>query len=136
MLVRMRTLLLPLALGVIAPIVGACGSDTPSGPVFQNPATVRVQNELMGPVLFFRARPCGTTDWGLDLLPSDPIAGKIQPNESKDITVEAGCYDMQAQSLPTPNPSPELVTTEIFDAQVTAIQPYVWILHAEPDNPA
>jgi len=136
MLVRKRTLPLLIAIGTMSPLVAACGDDGPTGPNFTNPATITVQNELPGPVLFFRARPCGTTDWGEDLLPSDPIAGTIQPGESKDITVEAGCYDLQAQALPGTEPSPNLITYEVFDQQVTTSQAFTWILRSDPDDPA
>lgn len=136
MLVRNRTLPLLLAVGMMSPLVVACGDDGTTGPVFQNPATITVQNELQGPVLFFYAKPCGTMDWGEDLLPPGPVEGTIQPGESKDITVEAGCYDLRADALPSPEPSPNLIMYEYENNQVTSAQPFLLILRADPDTPA
>lgn len=135
MLVRIRQLALVLAMGAVAPFFGACSDDGPTQPVFQNPATITVNNQLMGPVLFFRVRACGTTDWGQDLLPSDPVEGTIQPGTSKDFTVEAGCYDMQAQHLESTDPGP-LITKEILNNVVTASQGFTWDLREDPEDPA
>ncbi|MDH3732482.1 MAG: hypothetical protein OEU54_03070 [Gemmatimonadota bacterium] len=119
---------------VLLPIA-ACSSDAPMGPTFQNPSTIRVANNLLGPVLFFRVRACGTTDWGQDLLPTDPIEGTIQPGESKDFTVEAGCYDLQAQHLETTDPGP-LITKETFDQNASTVAILNWTLEETPGGPS
>lgn len=135
MRVRIRPLLLVLAIGAAAPLFVACSDDGPTQPVVQNPATITVNNQLMGPVLFFRVKACGTADWGQDLLPADPVEGTIQPGTSKEFTVEAGCYDMQAQHLESPDPGP-LVKKEIFNNVVTESQGFTWDLMEDPDQPA
>lgn len=104
-----------LMVAAVALPLAACGDDTlDPGEQFENPSTVRVQNELMGPILFFHARACGTTNWGPDLLPLGPVEGTIQPGDSKDFTVEAGCYDFRAQHLETTDPGP-LITKIMAD---------------------
>jgi len=132
MLARTRMPSLLLTIGMMGPLVAGCGDDGPTGPIFTNPATITVQNELDGPVLFFFVRPCGTTDFGEDLLPSDPVEGTIQPGDSKDFTVEAGCYDMRVLHLVSVSPGPP-VTKEIFDKQVTAAAGFTWRLTSDPD---
>lgn len=135
-MLRKRTLPLLIALGAVSAGVTACGDDGTTGPVFTNPATVTIQNELPGPVLFVYARACGTTDWGEDLLPPGPVEGTIQPGASKDITLEAGCYDLRADALPGTEPSPNLVMHEALNSQLTTAQPLIWILRSEPEDPA
>lgn len=129
-----RTIAALLALAVVLPFA-ACSDNSPTGPNIENPATIRVQNDLFGPVIFFRARACGTTDWGADLLdPIDPIEGTIQPGDSHEFTVEAGCYDLQAQHLETTDPGP-LLTKETFDFQATTVTAQVWTLQELPAGP-
>ncbi len=125
-----------LAVGLtIVPLLG-CGDDEGPGMTFVNPSTIRVVNDLEGPVLFFFARPCGTTDWGEDLLPSDPVNGTIQPGNSKDFTVEAGCYDLRAQHLETVDPGP-LITKEIFDQTASPVSILTWRLsEGAPGGPS
>jgi hypothetical protein len=103
--------------------------------MFENPSTVRVINNLGGPVLFFFVRGCGTTDWGDDLLPLDPVEGTIQPGASKDFTVEAGCYDFKADHLETIDPGP-LVTKETYDQAASPVAIVTWTLEATPGGPA
>ncbi|MFV1987128.1 MAG: hypothetical protein ACC682_07590 [Gemmatimonadota bacterium] len=120
---------------MLVSIAGCSDSSGPQLPIFDNPSTVRVVNDLLGPVLFFRVRGCGTTDWGEDLLPTDPVEGTIQPGNSKDFTVEAGCYDLQAQHLETTDPGP-LVTKEIFDVSASPVTIFTWTLEEVPAGPA
>ena len=133
-----RNKLLRIAGGVfvaaVAVTLAACSDDTPTGPGFENPSTVRVENQLFGPVLFFRVRACGTLDWGEDLLPLDPIEGTIQPGDSKDFTVEAGCYDFQAQHLETTDPGP-LITKETYDRVASPVTTVTWRLEDLPTGP-
>lgn len=112
-------------------VVGACGDSAPTGPTFQNPSTIRVDNQLQGPVLFFRVRACGTVDWSEDLLSNHPVDGTIQPGATKDFTVEAGCYDLQAQHLATPDPGP-LLTQETEDIVASPVTPATWTLRGQP----
>lgn len=120
-------------LGALALLVavGACSDSTPTGPEFENPSTIRVDNQLQGPVLFFRVRACGTVDWSEDLLPTDPVDGTIQPGAQKDFTVEAGCYDLQVQHLETTDPGP-LVTKETEDVVAQPLTPATWTLRGDP----
>jgi hypothetical protein len=120
---------------MLVSIAGCSSDDGPMNPIFINPSVVRVENNLSGPVLFFRVRGCGTTDWGEDLLPTDPINGTIQPGASKDFTVEAGCYDLQAQHLETTDPGP-LITKEIFDVAASPVTIFTWPLDEVPTGPA
>ena len=124
-----------MAVAMMLPIAACSDDNGPMGPPIQNPATIRVVNNLGGPVLFFRVRACGTTDWGDDLLPTDPIEGTIQPGASKDFTVEAGCYDLQAQHLETTDPGP-LLTKEIFDQNASTVAILSWTLEDTPSGPA
>jgi len=121
------TLLVPLA---------GCG-DSPVDPTqnFVNPSTVRVRNNLMGPVLFFFTRSCGTTAWSEDLLPNDPVNGTIQPGTSKDFTVEAGCYDLWAQHLETAEPGP-LIDKMISNQIASPVTPLVWVLDETANGPS
>lgn len=125
-----------VAVVALALPIAACGDD-PVAPVqmFDNPSTIRVVNNLLGPVLFFHVRACGTTDWGEDLLPLDPIEGTIQPGASKDFTVEAGCYDFWARHLATVDPGP-LVEKMVFDQVASPITPVVWNLDEISGGPS
>ncbi len=123
------------AVVMLVSIAGCSSDDGPMNPIFENPSVVRVVNNLFGPVLFFRVRGCGTTDWGEDLLPNDPVNGTIQPGASKDFTVEAGCYDFQAQHLETTDPGP-LVTKEIFDQAPSPVGITTWTLEDVPSGPS
>ena len=128
MLRRKRKLLGALAVAAIAlPLVG-CGED-PIAPeaTFDNPATIRVRNNLGGAVLFFYNRGCGTTDWSADMLSNDPVDGTIQPGDSKDFKVEAGCYDFWVRHLETVDPGP-LVDKQIFNAAVSPVNVFIWNL--------
>ena len=112
---------------MLLPLAG-CGDD-PIDPTqnFENPSTIRIANNLMGPVLFFFVRSCGTTAFRGDLLSNDPVEGTIQPGASKDFTVEAGCYDLFVQHLQTTEPGP-LIDKMIFDQIATPITALVWVL--------
>jgi len=118
----------------IALTIAACSSDKVTGPPIENPATIRVQNELLGPVLFFFVRACGTTDWGEDLLPLDPIEGTIQPGDTHDFTVEAGCYDLQARHLESPEPG-ALIIKEELDVSLAPLAIHTWRLEDLPQGP-
>lgn len=123
-------------LAAVALSLGACSDDAgPGGMMFVNPSTIIVANELGGPVIFFNVRSCGTTDWGPDLLPSDPTTGTIQPGEDRSFTVEAGCYDLRAQHLQTTDPGPlqEKIQENVVASPLT---PYTWTLTDAPLPPA
>lgn len=122
-----------MALALVLPIA-ACNSDKVTGPPIENPSTIRVVNNLFGPVLFFYVRACGTTDWGEDLLPLDPIEGTIQPGDSKDFTVEAGCYDLRARHLETADPGP-LIDKEEQDVNASPLAIHTWVLQDLPQDP-
>ena len=112
---------------MLSPLAG-CGDD-PFDPIqnFVNPSTIRVKNDLMGPVLFFFVRSCGTTAFSEDLLSNDPVEGTIQPGAQKDFTVEAGCYDLFAQHLETSEPGP-LTDKMIFDQIASPVTALIWVL--------
>ena len=115
----------------------ACGDSDPvvPEPTFESPSTVRVVNRLLGPVIFFFARPCGTSDWGSDLFGTDhPIEGTIQPGGQRDFTVEAGCYDFRAVHLETTEPGPAIEKI-IFNQSATPVTPVVWTLEDDPVDP-
>ncbi|MDE2720421.1 hypothetical protein [Candidatus Palauibacter polyketidifaciens] len=117
--------------------LAACGEDDPvvPEPMFDSPSTVRVVNRLFGPVIRFFARPCGTSDWGQDLFGTDhPVEGTIQPGDSRDFTVEAGCYDLRAEYLETTEPGP-LMAKMIFNQAATPVTPVIWTLEDDPANP-
>ena len=136
MFVKSRKLTRLLVLAAVALPLAACGDDVVAPPVFENPSTVTIVNELLGPVLFFRVRACGTTPWSEDLLPNDPVTGTIQPGTQKDVTVEAGCYDFQAQHLPDTSGPGELITKEIENQVASPAAPVTWVLVENPGNPA
>lgn len=120
-----------------APEGGTIGCFTPagSGATCINPSTIRVQNDLDGPVLFFKVRACGTTQFSEDLLPPDTINGTIQPGTQKDFEVEAGCYDLQAEHLETTDPGP-LLTKSISDVSVSPVAIFTWTLTEAPGGPS
>jgi hypothetical protein len=123
-----RGLLSALTVAAIAlPLVG-CGED-PVAPelTLNNPATIRVRNNLGGAVLFFYKRDCGTEEWSADLLPSDPVEGTIQPGAEKDFIVEAGCHDLWARHLATVDPGP-LIDKQLLNQSVTSISVFIWNL--------
>ena len=115
--------------------LSACGDSGSIGPTFDSPSTVRVVNQLFGPVIYFFARPCGAADWGHDLFGTDdPVAGTIQPGQSRDFTVEAGCYDLRAQYLESTEPGPLLEKT-LFSQTASPVTPVVWTLEDDPADP-
>jgi len=115
---------------------GVAGCFTPAGTgTCINPSTIRVQNNLLGPVLFFKVRVCGTTEFSADLLSNDPIEGTIQPGTQKDFTVEQGCYDLRAEHLMTTDPGP-LVIKEISDVSVSPVSVFTWPLSETPGGPS
>ncbi|WP_419942877.1 hypothetical protein [Candidatus Palauibacter sp.] len=125
------------ALTVIAWSLSGCGDgdSVAPEPTFDNPSTLRVVNRLAGPVLFVYAKPCGTQDWGGDLFRSnDPIEGTLQPGNSKDFTVEAGCYDLQAVHLETTEPGP-LIEKFSFNQAASPVTPIIWTLEEESADP-
>ena len=127
MTVMRRTLLSGIAAVMLGLAFQAC-SDDPAGPppqMFDNPSTIIVRNRVLGPILFFHVRTCGTTQWSEDLLPLDPIEGTIQPGADKEFTVEAGCYDLWARHLETTEPGPP-IEKMIFDQQATPVSPLIW----------
>ena len=127
-----------VAIVAIGLSLAACGDSDPVDPepMFDSPSTVRVVNRLLGPVILFYARPCGTSDWGSDLFGTDhPVDGTIQPGGSKDFTVEAGCYDLRAEHLETTEPGP-LFTKMIFNQSATPVTPVVWTLEDDPVDPS
>jgi len=126
-----------VAIVAIGLSLAACGEGDPvvPEPTFDSPSTVRVVNRLLGPVIFFFARPCGTSDWGTDLFGTDhPIEGTIQPGGQRDFTVEAGCYDFRAVHLETTEPGPALEKI-IFNQSATPVTPVVWTLEDDPVDP-
>ncbi|MDE2664201.1 MAG: hypothetical protein OXI39_14540 [Gemmatimonadota bacterium] len=117
--------------------LAACGDSDPvvPEPTFESPSTVRVVNRLLGPVIYFFARPCGTSDWGSDLFGTDhPVEGTIQPGGQRDFTVEAGCYDFRAVHLETTEPGPG-IEKMIFNQSATPVTPVVWTLEDDPVDP-
>ncbi|MDX1577586.1 MAG: hypothetical protein R3266_03840 [Gemmatimonadota bacterium] len=134
---RSRKFTQALLLAALAVPLAACGDDdTMAPPPLENPSTVIVENRLEGPVLFFRVRTCGTTAWGDDLLPSDPVNGRINPGEDREFVIEAGCYDFQAQHLPDSSGPGQLVTKETFDRTVSPVAITTWTLMETPSGPA
>lgn len=118
--------------------LAACGDSDPvvPEPTFDSPSTVRVVNRLLGPVIRFFARPCGTSDWGSDRFGTDhPIEGTIQPGASKDFTVEAGCYDLRADHLETLEPGPLLMKT-VRNQAASPVTPVIWTLEDDPVDPS
>lgn len=131
-----RKLLKLFVLGAVLLPIAACGDSTVDPTQnFVNPSTIRVTNNLMGAVLFFRVRTCGTTDFGPDLLPLDPLNGVISVGTSKDFTVEAGCYDLMAQHLEGDMPGP-LVDKTIFDQTATPVAILTWNLEEVTAGPS
>lgn len=135
MLCSNRGLLSALTVAAIAlPLMG-CGEEAVAPePTLNNPATIRVRNNLGGAVLFFYKRDCGTEEWSVDLLPNDPVGGTIQPGASKDFTVEAGCYDLWARHLETVDPGP-LVDKQLFNQSVSQVSVFIWDLDDIGDGP-
>ena len=126
-----------VAIVAIGLSIAACGEDDPvvPEPMFDSPSTVRVVNRLLGPVIFFFARPCGTSDWGQDLFGTDhPIEGTIQPGGQRDFTVEAGCYDFRAVHLETTEPGPALEKM-LFNQAASPVTPVIWTLEDDPVDP-
>ncbi len=126
-----------VAIVAIGLSIAACGDGDPviPEPVFDSPSTVRVVNRLFGPIIYFFARPCGTSDWGSDLLGTDhPVEGTIQPGAARDFIVEAGCYDLRADYLETTEPGP-LLSKMIFNQSATPVTPVVWTLEDDPVDP-
>ena len=120
-----------LAAGVLLGAV-ACSSDGPTQPPpIQNPATIRVINGTSGKIIFLFFRDCGSTNWGDDRLPEDPVTGVIVPTESKDFTVEEGCYDLRADHLEGPQPGP-LVTETSLNRVVIKGTTLTWVVSGEP----
>ena len=124
------------ALATMVWLVSGCGDDAlPTEPILDNPSTIRVVNRLAGPVIYVYARPCGTSDWGADLFRTDdPIDGTIQHGGSKDFTVEAGCYDLQARHLETTEPGP-LVEKFAYNQAASPVTPIIWTLEEDSRNP-
>ena len=123
-----RGLLSALTVAAIAlPLVGCGEEPVAPEPTFDNPATIRVRNNLDGAVLFFYKRDCGAEEWSEDLLPNDPVEGTIQPGASKDFTVEAGCHDLWARHLETVDPGP-LVDKQLFNQSVSPVNVFIWNL--------
>ena len=125
-----RRLLGVLAVVAVALPFAACGDDAMAPPPqLDNPSLVLVRNNLLGPVLFFFARSCGTTGWGGDLLSNHPVDGTIQPGAEKEFTVEAGCYDFFAQHLENTDPGgQELIDKMIFGENLSPVATFVWNL--------
>ncbi|MCG8466609.1 MAG: hypothetical protein MJB57_00155 [Gemmatimonadetes bacterium] len=120
---------------LVVPIAG-CGDDTIDPTMnFVNPSTIRVTNNLEGAVLFFFVRTCGTTNWGEDLLPLDPLEGVISVGTSKDFTVEGGCYDLWAQHLEGPAPGP-LIDKMAFDQVASPVAILNWVLEEISSGPS
>jgi len=144
---RIRRSLTGAAVAVVLLTVAACGSSngpgggiascfTPAGTgTCINPSTIRVQNNLLGPILFFKVRVCGTTDFSADLLSNDPVEGKIQPGAQKDFMVEQGCYDLRAEHLMTTDPGP-LVIEEMPDVSISPVSIFTWTLSETPGGPS
>lgn len=132
-----RRLLGVLAVVALALPFAACGDDAMAPTqMFDNPSLIRVVNNLGGPVLFFQVRTCGTTGWSEDLLdPIDPILGTIQPGDSKEFTVESGCYDLRAQHLESVDPGP-LVEKISRDQVASPIATLVWNLDPIAGGPS
>ena len=125
------------ALAAIAWSLSGCGdSDAgPMEPMFDNPSTVRVVNRLAGPILFVHAKPCGTQAWGEDLFrTNDPIEGTIQPGNSRDFTVEAGCYDLRARHLASTEAGP-LIEKFAFSQAASPVTPVIWTLEEDSRDP-
>ncbi len=126
-----------IALAAIAWSLSGCGDSDPMvpEPTFDNPSTVRVINRLAGPVLFVHAKPCGTQDWGEDLFRTNhPIEGTIQPGNSRDFTVEAGCYDLRARHLETTEAGPQ-IEKFAFNQAASPVTPIIWTLEEDSRDP-
>jgi hypothetical protein len=81
-----RMLALPLVAFALA-----CGSDSPAGPSGSSQATLKLVNSSANSVLFIRARACGTTSWGPDLLGADIL----WQGETLTREVAPGCIDVR-----------------------------------------
>ncbi len=127
MLSRKSLLIGKVLLGVVllGTVLVACGDDGPTEPT--NTPNFRVENRVQGPILFLHTRPCGTSNWSLDLLPDHPVDGTIQPGESKDMYVEPGCHDFRAEHLETIEPGP-VVPKFLLGQNVVAERVTTWTI--------
>ncbi len=75
-------------MGALVLIVTACGGSDSNGP--DSHATLQVTNTADHSAWYVFVRPCGTSDWGNDLLG----ANVISVGETETFTVSAGCKDV------------------------------------------
>ncbi len=129
---RFKTFVLLAAIAVSVSAL-KCGDD---GVTFEDPATIRITNRTGGKILRVFFKTCGAALWGQDRLPADPVQGVIEVNASKDLMVEAGCYDLKADHFSGPDPEPEPLPEVIREAAlVNAGAVFEWDVLAEVDDP-
>ena len=129
---RFKTFALMVVIAASVSTLG-CGDDEVT---FQDQATIRITNRTGGKILRVFFKTCGAALWGEDRLPSDPVTGVIEVNASRDLSVEAGCYDLKADHFSGPTSEPEPLPEVIREAAlVTVGAVYQWDVLAEVDDP-
>lgn len=123
-----RGALVALVLGLLLAVAAGCGGDDgPEAPA--NPATIRVDNQFGGPVLEVFLKQCGTPGWGEDRLGDNET---IASGATRDFVVEAGCWDLAAEVLAQPPPTPDRRRVEDFDNNVQEGDVETVLLRGEP----
>lgn len=125
-----------ITLGLIAAALslGCGGDDGMTNP--DNPATIRIQNNMIGPVIFVFFRSCGSFQWGEDRLGETE---RIEPGDDREWTVEAGCWDLRADVLNAPaGEATEILEETNLGNEIAEAEEFLWLLGGpgEGDGPA
>ena len=125
--IRSRVSLAVLGIMTLGFVAG-CG-DSSTGPVIQNPMTIRITNNTLGKVLFVFFKQCGAANWGVDRLDNHPVTGVIDVGDSKDFTEEAGCWDLRADHKTGPEDQDPLETQTELGVINDVGDTYAWTLN-------
>ena len=87
---------LSLSLATLA-ACGGGGDGGSTGPAETGRGKIRVSNASNVSAWYVYVKSCTSTAWGADRLGAEVLS----PGESATLNIDAGCYDLRAESSPT-----------------------------------
>ena len=118
-----------ISAAALVAVLAACGggsdSTGPSDPPAPPPSTttkLRMTNSSSLSAWYVYVRSCGATSWGADRLGSNVLS----PGESASLNLQAGCYDVRAETSAANNKQAIFMGLQISSGETEQVTITAW----------
>ena len=111
-----------LSLAPLAACGGGDGGGDATGPAATGRGALRLTNSSGISAWYVYVKSCSATTWGADRMGD----GVLSSGESATLNLDAGCYDLRAESSPSNNKRFEQLGVQIADDQTKQVTITSW----------